>query len=185
MVNLSYYHNVQWDDISQENLPWWINVKNQAPMEGIGMKVRTGTVVQLVRENCAGSWDGNKEAHLLYNFVLLLSTNTYSLFQSTFFSHVAASKGDTNQFLLSPVSVIQTAEIFVIHQNQGEYLAVKRLPCRDLTPAASKYIIEKEAESLTPSGLYSLQTCAFPCWSCPSRFVDNSLWDIDTESMIT
>lgn len=113
------------------------------------------------------------------------TVNTYSLFQSTFFSHGAASKRDTNQFLLSPVSVIQTAEIFVIHQNQGEYLAVKRLPCRDLTPAASKYIIEKEAESLTPSGLYSLQTCAFACWSCPSRFVDNSLWDIDTESMIT
>lgn len=77
------------------------------------------------------------------------------MFQGTSFSHVAATKDDDNQLLLSPVSVVQTAEIPAKSQKQGEFLAHK-----GLTLAAFKYTNTTRTETLTSSGLPSLQTHA-------------------------
>lgn len=50
------------------------------------------------------------------------------------FSYAAAyaAKGDINQLLLSPVSVVRAAEIPAIGQKQGKYLPMRRVPHRGL-----------------------------------------------------
>lgn len=124
----------------------------------------TGTVVQLGRpERIVLRVDVWRTETKRNGLIAISSLNHYSftvnsLFQSTSFSHAAASKGDAKDLLLLPVSIVQTAEIPAKDQKQGEFLTTKRVPHTGLTLAASKCVNRTEAEPLTPSGLSSLQT---------------------------
>lgn len=69
--------------------------------------------------------------------------------------------------------------ICVIHLSQGEYLAVKRVPCRDINPVVSKQKKKNRIRNRISKSQWAVFTTDVLLFF--NSFANDSLWDIDGE----